>query len=264
MFAALHGDLVPHAWRDPGSEHDAYQLFHQRSLAMSWLDGTGTDDTGTGAPGLWAMNDAGWDHPLAAPGTELVSWFQVEAGAMPGDRPLPVRPFLRCAEDTTARVGTLRLSAVQILMPVDGLDASSRPPYAIVPSMHTADWFAERDPRARTPVEVGVSSGRDPSLPAAAKHLADNLGRLDQDVFVCESYDVTGRGGTDAPPPPRRSTTASGTARLCRAWCCAENSPSGRATRSAGWLAEVVADSAARLGVRTPLLLTVRPAPSTG
>ncbi|MGY1498111.1 hypothetical protein ACW4TU_16170 [Streptomyces sp. QTS52] len=88
MFAALHGELVPHAWRYPGSEHDAYQLFHQHSLAMGWLD-----DTGAGAPGLWAMNDAGWGHPLAGPGTELVSWFQVEAGAVPGDRPLPVRPL---------------------------------------------------------------------------------------------------------------------------------------------------------------------------
>ena len=74
-------------------------------------------------------------HPLAAPAAELISWFQVEASAVPGDRPLPVRPFLRCAEDTSARVGALHLSAVQVLLPVQGLDASSRPPYATVPSM---------------------------------------------------------------------------------------------------------------------------------
>ncbi|MEU7001449.1 hypothetical protein [Nonomuraea sp. NPDC046570] len=64
MFAALYGKLVPHPWHDP--EHDAYQLFHQRSLAMGWLDeatAVREDDT-LRASGLWAMNDAGWNHPL--------------------------------------------------------------------------------------------------------------------------------------------------------------------------------------------------------
>lgn len=252
MFAALYGELVPYTWRDPESEHDAYQLFHQRSLAMGWLDDGEID-----APGLWAMNDAGWDHPLAAPGTdtELVSWFQVEASAVPGDRPLPVRPFLRCAEDTTVRAGALHLSSVQLLLPVQGLDASSRPPYAIVPSMGTVHWFAEGDPRVRTRVEVGISSGRDPSIPAVAKQLTDHLGHLEQNVFVCESHDVTGQDvpGT-ALTPPFDDSFWNGPALhgvVLRGelieWSC----------DAVGWLAEVVADSAARLGVRAPLLLTV-------
>ncbi|MGW5866743.1 GrpB family protein [Streptomyces sp. NPDC055239] len=96
-------------------EHDAYQVFHQRSLLIGWLD----DRAGT----------AEGDDPLNAPGSDLISWFQVEASAVAGDRPLPVQPFLRCAEDTTARTGTVRLTAVQVLLPVQGLDASSRPPY---------------------------------------------------------------------------------------------------------------------------------------
>ncbi|NEA62336.1 hypothetical protein [Streptomyces sp. SID12488] len=159
-------------------------------------------------------------------------------------------------------MGTLRLSAVQILMPVDGLDASSRPPYATVLSMRTVDWFAERDPRARTLVEVGVSSGRDPSVLAVAKQLTDDLGCLGQDVFVCESHDVTGGGVTEpALAPPFHDSFWNGPAvhgvvlrgELAE-WSC----------DAIGWLAEVVADSAARLGVRAPLLVTVRPAPSTG
>jgi hypothetical protein len=264
MFAALYGELVPHAWRDHDSEHDAYQLFHQRSLAMGWLDDRatgvgGSEDHALGAPGLWAMNDAGWDHPLAAPGAELISWFQVEASAVAGDRPLPVQPFLRCAEDTTARAGTPDLSAVQVLVPVQGLDASSRPPYATVPSMRTSQWFAERDPRSRTSVEVNVNSGRDPSVPAVAKQLTDHLGRLAQDVFTCRSHDVAGRDTVLPPPfddsfwngPPLYGVVLRGE---LAEWSC----------DAIGWLAEVVAESVAQLGVRSPLLLTVTRALSTG
>jgi hypothetical protein len=265
MFAALYGELVSHPWRDPESEHDAYSLFHQRSLAMGWLDdratvvrGGGSEDHTLGAPGLWAMNDAGWNHPLAAPGAELISWFQVEASAVAGDRPLPVQPFLRCAENTTARVGTLYLSAVQVLMPVQGLDAASRPPYATVPSMRTIHWFAERDPRSRTPVEVSINSGRAPSIPAVAKQLTDHLGHLDQDVFVCRAHDVTSRDDVLPPPfddsfwngPPLHGVVLRGE---LAEWSC----------DAVGWLAEVVADSVAQLGVRSPLLLTVTRALST-
>ncbi|MGH3947828.1 MAG: hypothetical protein ACRDSE_01700 [Pseudonocardiaceae bacterium] len=252
MFVALYGELTPHAWHDP--EHDAYQLFFQRSLTMGWLDdrgaGGGSEDRMLRAPGLWGMNDAGWDHPFAASGTGLVSWFQVTASAVADDRPLPVQPFLRCAEDATARVGTATLSAVQLLLPVQGIDPASRPPY--VPSLETVHWFAERDPEARTPVEVGINSGRSRSVPAVAPQLVDHLARLDQDVFVYSSHDVAGRDGVPPPPfddrlwngPPRHGVVLRGE---LAEWSC----------DAVGWLAEVVADSAARLGVRSPLLLTV-------
>lgn len=251
MFAALYGELVPHAWRDPDSEYDAYFLFHRRSLAMGWLD--------DGSGGLWAMNDAGWDHPHATAGTELVSWFQVGVGAVAGDRPLPVQPFLRCAQDATARAGTLHLSAIQILLPVQGLDTSSRPPYAPVPSILTASWFAEGDPRSSTPVEVTVSSGRDPLIPAVAEQLTDHLRRLEQDVFDCKSHNIAGRDAVLPPPfddgfwngPPLHSLVLRGD---LAEWSC----------DAVGWLAEVVADSAARLDVRSPLLLTAMQTRSMG
>lgn len=263
MFAALYGELVPHAWRDPESEHDAYSLFYHRSIAMGWLDdrsaGGGIEDRMLRAPGLWGMNDAGWSHPLAAAGAELISWFQVDAGAVADDRPLPVQPFLSCAQDATARAGRLDLSAVQVLLPVQGLDPSSRPPYAPVPAMLTKEWFAESAPEASTPVEVNINSGRDPSIPAVAPQLTDHLARLDQDVFVCRSHDVVGREAVLRPPfddsfwngPPLHGVLLRG---ALAEWSC----------DAIGWLAEIVADSAAQLGVRSPLLLTVTRALPTG
>ncbi|HEX5540850.1 MAG TPA: hypothetical protein VFX60_04710 [Micromonospora sp.] len=263
MFAALYGELIPHPWRDPEPELDAYSLFYHRSIAMGWLDdrsaGGGFEDRMLRAPGLWGINDAGWDHPRAAAGAGLISWFQVEASAVADDRPLPVQPFLRCAEEATARAGMLDLSAVQVLLPVQGLDPSSRPPYAPVPAMLTKEWFADCAPEARTPVEVNINSGRGPSIPAAAEQLTDHLGQLDQDVFVCRSQDVAGRDAVLPPPfddsfwngPPLHGVMLRGE---LAEWSC----------DAVGWLAEVVADSAARLGVRSPLLLTVTRALPSG
>lgn len=256
MFAALYGELMPHTWRDPKSKHDAYQLFYQRSVAMGWLDdvSAGGDRAPRAfrAPGLWGMNDAGWDHPLGTAGTGLVSWFQVEAGEPADDRPLPVRPFLHCAREATARTGTLTLAAVQVLLPVGGIDPAARPPYAPVPAMLTTDWFAERAPDARTPVEVTVSGGQDPSVPAVVGQLGARLDRLDQQVFECRSAAVA---DPDAGlPPPVHDAFWNGPARHATVlrgelveWSC----------DAIGWLAEAVADLAAQLGVRSPLLCTV-------
>ncbi|SFB58970.1 hypothetical protein SAMN05216266_12315 [Amycolatopsis marina] len=254
LFAALYGEFVPHAWHDP--EHDAYQLFYQRSRAMSWLDDTdlggGVHDRTRHTPGLWGMNDAGWEHPLGTAGTALISWFQVSAGAVADDQPLPVQPFLRCAEDATARAGTPSLSAVQVLLPVQGIDPASRPPYAPVPSMGSLEWFAEGDPRSKTTVQVSINSGLDPAIPAVAQQLTDHLTRLRQDVFVCTSHHTTDRESTPAPAcgdglwngPPLHGVMLHGD---LAEWTC----------EAIGWTAEVIADSAARLGVQTPLLLTV-------
>lgn len=250
MFAACYGRLVRHPWHDP--EHDAYQLFHQRSLAMGWLDEASADQAGLpyGATGLWAMNDAGWDHPLAAPGAGLIAWFQVEVRAPAGDRPLPVQPFLRCAADTMARAGTPHLTAVQLLLPVQCL--GGRPPRAPVSSLRTVHWFADLDPGARTAVEVGVDGGRDPVIPEVAERLAERLAELDQDVFAYRSHRAGGPDDRLPPPfhdafwngPPGNGVVLHGE---LAEWSC----------DAAGWLAEVIADTAARLGVRSPLLLTV-------
>jgi hypothetical protein len=231
LFAALYGEFVPHTWHDP--ENDAYQLFYERSRAMNWLDDTGAgggiQDRMCLAPGLWGMNDAGWEHPLGAAGTNLISWFQVGASVVADDRPLPVQPFLRCAE------------------------------YAPVPSMGSLEWFAARDPRSKTAVEININSGLAPSIPAVAQQLTEHLTRLQQEVFVCTSHDITGRESTPAPAcsdglwngPPLHGVVLHGD---LAEWSC----------DAIGWTAEVLADSAALLGVQTPLLLTVTRSHPTG
>jgi hypothetical protein len=261
MFAALYGELAPHPWRDPGADQDAYSLFYNRSLAMGWLDDIGgvvrktawgIEEREVGAAGLWGMNDAGQDHPRAAPEASLIAWFQVGVEPVPGDRPLPVQPFLRCAGDAAARIGTLRLQAVQLLLPVQGLDSRSRPEYAPIPSLRTAGWFGDGDPRSRTPVRVTLDSGQAPSIPSAAPQMRDRMRRLDHDVFVCESHALTDPEPlTMQPPfddsfwngPPRHRATFQGT---LAEW----------SLDALGWLGGFLADLSARHGVTTPLLFT--------
>lgn len=253
MIAALYGELTPHAWHDP--EHDAYQLFYQRSLAMGWIDDTsargGSHDHIRRAPGLWDMNDAGWEHPLGA-GTNLISWFQVGVSAVADDRPLPVQPFLRCVEDATARVGTLDVSTVQLLLPVQGLDPASRPQWAPVPAMRTIHWFTECDPQGKTPVTVHINHGRHHISPAAAQQLVDHFGKLDQNVFVRNTHDISVPESIPHPPfddrlwngPPENGILLSGE---LAEW----------SSGAIGWLAEVITDITAQINIPSPLLLTV-------
>ncbi|MFI7124722.1 hypothetical protein ACIBQ1_03460 [Nonomuraea sp. NPDC050153] len=107
------------------------------------------------------MNDAGTPDPgerdasNRRSGLGRVAWFQVSADPVPG-RPLPVQPFLTCAGDVVARIGTLRLQALQILLPGR----------TIAPSLllQDAEWFADSDPEARTRVRVTVDGGHDPAI----------------------------------------------------------------------------------------------------
>ncbi|MEU7802519.1 hypothetical protein AB0B10_24995 [Micromonospora arborensis] len=125
--------------------------------------------------------------------------------------------------------------------------------------MLTIDWFAERDPRSSTPAVVNINSGRDPSIPAVAQQLTDHLDHLEQDVFVRRSHDVAGRDAVLPPPfddrlwnrPPLHGVVLRGE---LAEW----------SFDAIGWLAEVVADSAAQLDVRSPLVLTVTRTLATG
>lgn len=261
MFAALYGDLVPHPWRDPNTAQDAYSLFHERSLALGWLDDVATavrktnggiEEREVGAAGLWGMNDAGWGHPLAAPEASLIAWFQVGVETVSSDRSLPVQSFLRCSGDTAERIGTMTLRAVQVLMPVQDLDTSRRPEYVRMPSLLTAGWFGDTDPQSRTPVRVTLDSGQAPSIPSAAAKMRERMSRLDQDVFVCESHSLTDFDNlTIAPPfddsfwngPSLHRATFHGT---LAEW----------SLDALGWLGGFLADLSARQGVTTPLLLT--------
>jgi hypothetical protein len=234
MFAAFYGEFTPHSWRAPDTDRDAYLVFYELSVAMGWL----RDE------GLWGMNDAGQEHPLAD--ESLAAWFQVDAESVPGDRPLPVQPFLRCAGDAIARIGNLALDAVQVLLPVQCLDASSRPEITRSPSLLTAAWFDDSDPASRTPVRVTLDGGQSPNVLS----IAGRLTSLDQAVFVCETHAAE---QADIRPlfddsfwngPPQHAVTLHGT--------LAEWSP-----EAIGWLGSLLADLSVRQDVTTPLLFTV-------
>ncbi|WP_210189277.1 hypothetical protein [Saccharomonospora piscinae] len=247
LFAALYGQLAPHPWRDPADDRDAYVYFHERSLALGWL-------SDVGAPRLWGMNDAGHEHPFADD-TSLVTWFQVGLELAGADRPLttlPTQPFLRCATEATQRLGTLNLSAVQLLLPVRDLAAVLAPEPALSPSLLTAGWFTPGDPRERATVRITLDSGRVPAVPAVAATLREQLDRADQDVFRCGEHS---RGDHDPlttrPPlsdqfwegPPGHRVTFAGT--------LSEWSPD-----ALGWLGGFLAELCARNGITTPVLLT--------
>src|SRR5215472_17806301 len=119
MYAALYGELARHPRSDGGDgSEDAYSLFYARSAAMGWL----TPATEGARGGLWGMNDA-----EAGPGAgpSRVAFFQVMLTGPAGGTLLPVQPFLACAADVVARVGALRLAAVQVLLPEHDADADA-------------------------------------------------------------------------------------------------------------------------------------------
>lgn len=140
LGAAFFGRLDPHPWIAPESlTEDAYSLFNSRSHAMGWC---------TGGPGdLWGMNDAGEDWTGASDGP--LAWFQVglPGGPSPGQL-LPVQPMVSCAASAIARLGTLRLDGLQLLLPVQyaGVDWGSL--------AGDCAWTATCDPAAATTVLV--------------------------------------------------------------------------------------------------------------
>ncbi len=170
MFAALFGELAFHSRPDVAGERsqDAYSLFYARSSAMGWL----TPAVEGASGGLWGMNDA-----EAAPGSRgqrcRVAFFQVVLTEPKLGKLLPVQPFLACAGDVLARLGTLHLEAVQVLLPERDADEDAQ--FASPSGMRVAsslldvlNWFADCDPRLRAPVRVTLDGVPDPSIRAAA------------------------------------------------------------------------------------------------
>ncbi|MGW4412855.1 hypothetical protein ACWEJ6_53405 [Nonomuraea sp. NPDC004702] len=181
MFAALHGELRPYPWRQPSPDPDAYSLFVARSSAMGWL----AEPTG-GDRGLWGMNDAGFGS-AAGPWRSRAAWFQASLPAPAAlDLPLPVQPFLACAQWVAARVGVLRLEAVQVSLPVQSLalpDGGFHRTGAVVRLLQQICWFADLLPRARTRVRVTLDGGQNPVLLSVAPDMLGWLRELKQDMF---------------------------------------------------------------------------------
>ncbi|MFI7114502.1 hypothetical protein ACIBK9_49895 [Nonomuraea sp. NPDC050227] len=248
MFAALHGDLTPHPWREPSPASDAYSLFVARSSALGWLAEPTANDCG-----LWGMNDAGLD-PAAGSGYSRAAWFQVSLIApTPVDRPLPVPAFLACANAVTARVGALRLQAVQILLPVQNLalpEGASQRTGAVVRLLQETGWFADLPLRERTRVRVTLDGGQNASIRSVAPDMIEWLRELKQDVF--DDFFLTDDDPVLLRPaitdelwsgPPLHRVTVDGT---LAEW----------SLDSLGWLAALLAEAGRRHQLDSPLMLS--------
>jgi hypothetical protein len=254
MLAALYGELVPHR-RSPSlgePSEDAYSLFYARSAAMGWL----TPAVERAWGGLWGTNEAE-AGPASGPRPQRVAWFQVVlTGPLPG-KLLPVQPFLACAGDVVARLGTLRLDAIQLLLPErdapeGGQFASESGVRVAEPLLHALNWFTECDPRLQVPVRVTLDGGPDPSIRAAAPAIAQRLQEVRQNVFMYNSYSLADDDHLVLWPAPLDG------GRL--------DFPHHRATfcgtladwslDTLGWLAAFLADGSSRTGATTPLIFT--------
>ena len=251
MYAAFYGELAPHTPLGDLSE-DAYSLFYARSAAMGWLT-----PAVEGAPGgVWGMNDA-----EAGPGSgtqpQQVAFFQVMLTGPAPAGVLPVQPFLSCAGDVVARLGTLRLEAVQVLLPEQdatvGGDAASPSGMRVATSLLDAlHWFGDCDPRLRAPARVTLDGGPDPSIRAAAPAITQWLQEIHQNVFACDSFSLADEDHLVLRPTAlhEQRPRASGH-RVTFRGTLAEWS-----LDTLGWLAAFLADVSSRHGVSTPLMLT--------
>jgi hypothetical protein len=252
MFAALHGELASHPWRDPSfASSDAYSLFYARSSAMGWL----TEAKENASGGLWGMNDAGLD---AGPGSQSsrIAWFQVVlTEPVPADRPLPVQAFLSCAGDVLARIGTLRLQRVEALLPVQSLDppaGTSSRLSAVTALLTDSGWFEDSDPRLRARVRVTLDGGQNPSIRSVAPEMLRWVQELRQSVFSCDSFSLADDDHVVLEPPALdESWLGPGHHRVTFRGTLVEWS-----LDALGWVAAFLAEASSRHGVSTQLMLT--------
>lgn len=252
MFAALFGELTLHPYSDQLSQ-DAYSLFYARSAAMGWL----TPAVEHGSGGFWGMNDAG-ASPGPGPQPQRIAWFQVVlTGPAPGGI-LPVQPLLTCAGDVVARLGTLRLDAVQVLLPERDFPDERKPASpsgarVAWPLLDTLNWFADCDPRLRAPVRVTLDGGPDRSVQEAAPAILQEVREIRPDIFVCDSISLADDDHLVLRPIPFEAEGEPG---------ASHHRVTFRGTLAdwsldvLGWAAAFLADVSSRQGTRTPLLLT--------
>ncbi len=253
LFAGLHGELIPHSWRDSvAAKSDIYSLFHSRSVAMGWL--TKAEEGATG--GFWGMNDAGQQGPDPAAQRPYAVWVQATIPQLiPPDHPLPLHPFLSCIGDVIARVGTLNLDAIQVLLPMQSIDRVVDAPLrmnSLSTSISSVGWFFDCSPHSITRVQVVLDGGQNPTIHSIASKMFQWLQKIKQNVFVCNSFSLTNDTSVIKPTfidhlwigPPQYPVTFYGT---LTEW----------SLDALGWLATFLAAASFEFGVTTPMLLTL-------
>lgn len=248
MFAALYGEFDPRPGFPDRLSEDAYSLFFARSAALGWL----SDARGGSSAGSWGMNEAEV-FVGSGPPPQRVAFFQVVLIEPAPERLLPVQPFLACAAEVVARLGHLRLAAVQLLLPArdppqDGMRGSMTGARVSEPLITALNWFGNSD--SPVPVRVTLDGGPDPSIRRAALGLVQWVNQIRQRVFVIDSLSLE-EGHLELRPPPldgpeggfaHQLITLSGTLAEWSLDCL-------------GWVAAFLADGSARNGVRGPLIL---------
>jgi hypothetical protein len=172
MFAALFGELALYPTRhDPARQQDAFSLFYRRSMDLGLLT-----DQRLGRSGLWGMNDAAAGEAAGPP--PRIAWFHV---TLTGSG-VPVVPFLAVADAVIARLGKLRLDAVQIVLPVRSKGDHSK---------FDDSWFADLDAARRVPVRVTLDSA-DAAITTAAGAIMRDQAYLYpyQDAFRCDALSL--------------------------------------------------------------------------
>lgn len=254
MFVALHGEFRPHPWRDArAARTDAYSLFVARASAMGWL---AEPSEGT-AGGVWGMNDAGHDARSRSDPPLRIAWFQVVlVDRITAGRPLPLQSFLSCADDVVARMGSANVRAVQVLLPGHGVDRAPDTGVrarAVMTLLQDARWFADCDPRSKTPVRATLQGGHAAIRPAIPRML-EWMASFEQDVFSPHSCSSMDDGQSLEPAIIDELWQGPAHHRLTFCGALAEWSMA-----ALGWLGSFLAEASSQHGVHTPLLLTVRP-----
>ena len=250
---ALFGELALHRRPDSVAElsQSAFGLFYARSAALGWLTPAVEGATG----GLWGMNYAD-ALPTSGPQPQRAAWFQVVVtDLLPGGL-LPVQPFLSCAGDTVARLGTLQLAAVQVQVPerdapIPGQPASAEGLEMASPLVASRHWFDDCDPQKRAPVRVTVDGWGDPSFRAAAAAIVHAVRDITQDVFSCDSYSLSDDDHLVLQPDPFEFQLGTVHHRVTFRGTLAEWS-----LDAVGWLAAFLSDVSSRQGITTPLMIT--------
>jgi hypothetical protein len=253
MFLALFGELALHQRPEGLAElsQNAFSLFYARSAALGWLAPAVEGASG----GLWGMNDAD-AIPASGPQPQRVAWFQVVVTHLMRGGLLPVQPFLSCAGDVVARLGTLRLAQVHVLLPerdppVAGRPASAEGLEAAEPLLDGLHWFGDCDPKLRTSVRITMDGWRDPSIRAAAPALVHSVREITQDVFTCDSFSLDEDDHVVPQPDPFVFQPGRVHHRVTFHGTLAEWS-----LDAVGWLAAFLSDQSSRQGISTPLMIT--------
>lgn len=215
---------------------------------MGWLTDAAEN---ADAAGSWGMNDAARDSDSSV---SRIAWFQVtltQPASSP--RPLPAQPFLHCVRDVTEHLGTVRMDAAQMVLPMPSRDESSRT-QALLDLMQSAGWFTDLDPQRRTPILLTIDTGPGQAVGSMAQIVFERLRTHDQSVFSCDSFSVAGRQVADLTPAlPDQLWQDSKNNQVLFSGSIAEWS-----LDALGWVATFVAEASSDRGLTHPLLLTAR------